>query len=146
MCRCVFQRYSHNTMERGWKSKGKEMLYHSNGQVLHALICHSFLLLAGAFLIAQLVKNPPAVQETLVWFLFLEDPLEKGTATHSSILAWRIPWAIQSMGLQRVGHNWATFTFTHFRCLLPKGFVAVIVFKIPDFSYFFQVCNLKCPF
>jgi len=52
-----------------------------------------------------LVKNPPAMQETLVQFLGWEDPLEKGKATHSSILAWRIPGTIQSMGLQRVGHD-----------------------------------------
>ena len=45
----------------------------------------------GASLIAQLVKNPPAMQETLVRSLGWEDPLEKGKATHSSILAWRIP-------------------------------------------------------
>ena len=45
-----------------------------------------------ASLIAQLVKNPPAMQEILVQFLGQEDPLEKGQATHSSILAWRIPW------------------------------------------------------
>ena len=45
-------------------------------------------------LIAQLVKNLPAMQETLVWFLGQEDPLEKAIATHSSILAWRIPWTI----------------------------------------------------
>ena len=45
-------------------------------------------------LIAQLVKNLPAVQETLVQFLGLEDPLEKGKAPHSGILAWRIPWAV----------------------------------------------------
>ena len=45
-----------------------------------------------ASLVAQLVKNPPAMQETLVQFLGQEDPLEKGTATHSSILTWRIPW------------------------------------------------------
>ena len=44
-----------------------------------------------ASLIAQLVKNPPAMQETLVRFLGWEDPLEKGKATHSSILAWRLP-------------------------------------------------------
>ena len=44
------------------------------------------------FLIAQLVKNPPAMQETLVQFLGWKDLLEKGQATHSSILAWRIPW------------------------------------------------------
>ena len=44
-----------------------------------------------------------------------EDRLEKGTATHSSFLAWRIPWTVQSMGSQRVRHDWATFTFTSFR-------------------------------
>ena len=45
-------------------------------------------------LIAQLVKNPPAVRETRVRSLGWEDPLEKGKATHSSILAWRIPWTV----------------------------------------------------
>ena len=56
-------------------------------------------------LVAQLVKNPPAMLETWVRFLSWEDPLEKGTATHSSILAQRIPWTVYSMGSQRVGHN-----------------------------------------
>ena len=56
-------------------------------------------------LIAQLVKNPPAMQETLVRFLGWEEPLDKGKAPHSSILAWRIPWTEYSMGSQRVGHN-----------------------------------------
>ena len=65
---------------------------------------------------AQMVKNPPAMWETEVQSLGWEDPLEKGTATHSDILAWRIPWTeepgrLQSMGLQRVGHDWVTFTF-----------------------------------
>ena len=60
--------------------------------------------------VAQTVKNPPAVQETWVWFLDWEDSLKKGKATHSSILAWRIPRTIQSMGSQRVRHDWATFT------------------------------------
>ena len=45
-----------------------------------------------ASLVAQLVKNPPAMQETWVWSLGWEDPLEKGMTTHSSILPWRIPW------------------------------------------------------
>ena len=48
----------------------------------------------GASLMAQLVKNPPAMRETRVRFLGWEDPLEKGTATQSSILAWRIPWTV----------------------------------------------------
>ena len=47
-----------------------------------------------ASLVAQLVKNPPAMRETWVQALGREDPLEKGTATHSSILAWRIPWTV----------------------------------------------------
>ena len=57
-----------------------------------------------ASLIAQLVKNLPAMEETPVRFLGWEDPLEKGKATHSSILAWRIQWAI-AHGFQRVGHD-----------------------------------------
>ena len=63
-----------------------------------------------ASLAAQLVKNPPARQETWVRSLGWEDPLEKGTATHSSIPAWRIPQTVQSMGSQGVRHNWVTFT------------------------------------
>ena len=57
-----------------------------------------------ASLVAQLVKNPLAMWETWVQSLGWEDPLDKGKATHSSILAWRIPWT-QSIGVQRVGHN-----------------------------------------
>ena len=63
-----------------------------------------------ASLVAQLVKNLPAMWEIQVPSLGWEDPLEKGMATHSNILAWRIPWTeepgmLQSMGSQRVGHN-----------------------------------------
>ena len=57
-------------------------------------------------LVAQLEKNPPAMQETGVQSLSWEDSLEKGKAAHSSILAWRIPWTVYSMGSQRVGYNW----------------------------------------
>ena len=61
-------------------------------------------------LMAQMVKNLPAVQESQAPSLGQEDPLEKEMATHSSILAWEIPWAeepgrLQSMGSQRVGHD-----------------------------------------
>ena len=68
-------------------------------------------------LVAQTVKNLPAVQETQVRSLDLEDPLEKGMATHSSILAWEVPWTeawratLQSMGSQSVSHDWASNTF-----------------------------------
>ena len=55
------------------------------------------------------------MQETWVRSLGGEDPLEKVKATHSSILAWRIPWTISPIGSQRVGHGWTTFTFTSIR-------------------------------
>ena len=58
-----------------------------------------------ASLVAQLVKNQPAMWETWVRSLGWKDPLEKGKDTQSSILAWRIPWTIQSTGSQRVGHD-----------------------------------------
>ena len=59
---------------------------------------------------AQWVKNLPAMQEMQVRSLSQEDPLKEGVATHSSILAWEIPWTeepggLQSMGSQRVGHD-----------------------------------------
>ena len=65
--------------------------------------------------VAHMVKNLPTMQETQVWPLGWEDPLEKGMATHLNILAWRIPWTeelegLQSMGLQRVRCDWVTFT------------------------------------
>ena len=64
----------------------------------------------SASLVAQMVKNPPAVQETRMQSLGQKDPFEKELATHSSIPAWRIPWTeepggLQSMGLQRTGHD-----------------------------------------
>ena len=67
----------------------------------------------GASLVAQTVKRLPAVWETRVRSLGWEDPLEKEMATHSSTLAWKIPWTeepggLQSMGSQRVRHDWAT--------------------------------------
>ena len=71
-------------------------------------------------LVAQMVKSLPAMQETQVHSLGQEDPLEKEMATHSSILAWEIPWMeepgeLQSMGSQRVEHDSMTNTFTFFK-------------------------------
>ena len=54
-------------------------------------------------LVVQMMKNPSAMQETWVYSLGWKDPLEEGTATHSSILAWRMPWAIEPSGLQSMG-------------------------------------------
>ena len=69
------------------------------------------------FLVVQIIKNLPAVQETWVRFLGQEDPLEKGMAIHSNILSWRIPrtekpGGLQFVGSQRVGHDWVTNTAT----------------------------------
>ena len=66
--------------------------------------------MCGASLVTQTVNNPPAMQETRGQSLGREDPLEKKVATHSSILAWRIPWTeepggLEPMGSQRVGHD-----------------------------------------
>ena len=82
-----------------------------------------------ASLVAQRLKRLPAMQETWVRSLGQEEPLEKEMATHSSILAWRIPWmeepgGLQSMGSQRVGHNWATSLtqgFSSLWLLCPSG-------------------------
>ena len=82
-------------------------------------------------LVTQAVKNLPAMQETPLQFLGREDPEEKGIATHSSILAWRVPWTERSLadyspwGRRRVGHSWASSTFTFpslpFSSGSPKG-------------------------
>ena len=83
-------------------------------------------------LVAQMVKNLPAMRETWVWSLGCEDPLEESMANHSSILAWRISWTeepdrLQSMGLQRAGQDWATNTFSfHF---LKKKEKTLIIFQ-----------------
>ena len=76
-----------------------------------------WFIIMRASLVAQQVRNLPTMQETQetgVWSLGREDPLEEGIATHSSNLAWRIPQTeepgrLQSIGLQRVSHNWACF-------------------------------------
>ena len=87
-------------------------------RVLHHCITWEFLFLGILWpsLVAWMVKNLLAIQETRVWSLSQKDPLEKGMATHSSILAWRIPWTeepgeLQSTGWQRVRHDWQTNTF-----------------------------------
>ena len=81
-----------------------------NGILLSHQKERNFAICQMASLVAQMVKNLPATQETQVRSLGREDPLEKGMATHSSILAWKIPRTeepgrLQSMGSQRVGHN-----------------------------------------
>ena len=64
----------------------------------------------GASLVAQMVKNLPATRKTQVLALGQEDPLEEGMATHSSILAWRIPWTEEPGGLQSMGSQESDMT------------------------------------
>ena len=76
-----------------------------------------FALSSRASVVAQVLRNPPAMQKAWVLSLGWEDSLEKGMVTHSIILAWRILWTgdpggLQSMGLQSVGHDRATHTHT----------------------------------
>ena len=91
--------------------KVRERIEHNRSwDCLQNVLLHMF---KWTSLVAQLVKNLPAVQETWVLFLGWDDPLEKEIATHSSIIAWEIPWMgdpgnLQSMGSQRIGHDWAT--------------------------------------
>ena len=112
----------------------------------------------GAALVAPLVKNLPAMWETWVWSLGWEDPLEKGKATHSSILAWRIPWPEEPGGLQSVGsQSWARLPhFAHsvqlrevsvvgdgwwgelYRWAVPLSVLKIICFLLCDFYH-----NLK---
>ena len=67
----------------------------------------------GASLVGQLVKNPPAMQETWLGSLGWEDPLQKGKAPHSSVLAWRVPWTVESMASQ----SWTRLRDLHFHFL-----------------------------
>ena len=80
----------------------------------------AYIWIEWASLMAQTVKNLPAMQETQVWSLGQKVLLEEEMAAHCSTLAWRIPWTEelggpQSMGLQRVRHDWATHNFTSIR-------------------------------
>ena len=104
---------------------------------------HNILLLLhsveeGASLVAQMVKNLPAMQDAQVQSLGGEDPLEKEVATRSNILAWRIPWIeepgrLLSMGSQRVRHNCMTNTFT----FTFKGYA-----RRPGYHFYFHYQSL----
>ena len=98
--------------QRGWKGTASESRSCCPGSGRSAREGIGYLpQYSWASIAAQLVKNLPAMWETWVRSLGWEDPLEKKKATLSNILAWRIPWAVKSMGSQRVEHDWATFTF-----------------------------------
>ena len=98
-------------------------------------ICYIIIIQNPASLVAQIVKNPPAMQENWVRSLGWEDPLDKEMATYWSILAWRIPWTEESGGLQfleskRAGHNWVTNTLV----LAVWHWQADILFRTESFT------------
>ena len=85
--------FPHSTLAR-WPSLHSLKIYFKNHHCMSARVLHH------ASLVAQMVKNPPAMQETWVWSLGQEDSLEEEMATHSSILAWEIQWTEEPGGLQ----------------------------------------------
>ena len=93
--------------------------------------------------VAQIVKSLLAVQETWVWYLGREDQLEKKMATHSSTLAWKIPWMeepgkLQSMGLQRVRHDWPT-SLVHSEMVLGLSAFTYSMHVLYKFQYYKQI-------
>ena len=84
-----------------------------------------------ASLVAQLVKNLPAMQETWVRSLGWEDNLEKGKATHSSILAWRIPWTVWSMGSQSDTTEQLSLHFTYLLTPFIHAFYPPLPHQLP---------------
>ena len=108
----------------GLPSMGSHRVQHDWSDLAVSLLCPFHVSVKDVFegyrvpfyqvsLAAQMVKDLLEMWETQVWSLGWEDPLEEGMATHSSVLAWRIPWTeepggLQSMGSQRLGHNWVT--------------------------------------
>ena len=114
------------------------------------ILIHYYLLTSIVYsLVAQSVKNLPAMWETWVGSLGREDPLGKEMATHSSILAWKISWTqepggLQSMGLERVGQDWVTNTyivysdfFSFFLLIIFFALKATIFSKRVLFNYLF---------
>ena len=106
-----------------------------------------------ASLVAQTVKRLPTMWETRVWSLGREDPLEKEMATHSSTLAWKIPWTeepgmLQSMGSQRVGHEWTT-SLSFFLHQIPgdqrwfHNSVFCFYWSIVAIQHYFSFCCTK---
>ena len=94
----------------------QQMQYILNDFGMNLMWLASPLIVVKTSLVAQTVKHLPTMWETWVWSLGQEDPLVKEVATHSTVLAWRIPWTeepggLQFMGSQRVGLHWATKLF-----------------------------------
>ena len=98
------------------RSMNTSLINFTSIYIIISLLMQPFVSQLQASLVAQMVKNLPALYETRVRSLGWEDPLEEGMATHSSILAWRIPWTEEHGGLQSIKSQRVdlanTFTFT----------------------------------
>ena len=102
----------------------------------NSFVIHVLESLVRASQLAQLVKNPPAIQETQVWSLGREDPLKKETATHSSISAWEIPWTEQPAGQQSTGSQKSQTHFSNERTTKKPYKSPVWIYKIECIFYF----------
>ena len=117
-------------------------------------ICHCNIKKYQVSLLDQMVRDLPAVKETWIWFLGQDDSLEKGMVTHSSILAWKIPWTEESFGLsvvsKRVRHEWAINTFTFHNIKAPEymgvRFKAHFQGNFDTWSVFTPLTNVREPF
>ena len=97
--------------------------------------------MCGGFLVAQIVKTLPEMQEIQVWSLGQEDPLEKGMRTHSSILAWRIPrtekpGGLQSAGLHRVRHDWSNLAHNTRKYVYVYAYICKCMCVPYTYTYF----------
>ena len=102
-----------NPQRQSWVKEAGLKKFHTVWLCLYGTFKDQTIVMDG-LLSGSVVKNLPAMQETQVQSLGQEDLLEEGTATHSSVLAWRIPWTeepggLQSVGLQRVGYKWSNW-------------------------------------
>ena len=114
-----------------WPQKLNQLIYFKSTWIYIYIF---FLILMGSSLSSQMVKNQASIQETRVQSLGWEDPLEKGMATHSSSLAWRIPWTeelatVQSMWWQTVRHNWAAMCYA-LSCLSRNYFNICLIISL----------------
>ena len=105
----------------------------------HLILCH---------LLAQMVEHPPAIQETRVWFLGWEDPLKKEMATHSSILAWRIPWTEEPdrVAKSESWPEWLThISFCHWSFPASRSFPMSLLFASGGQLYINLKTDKYCP-
>ena len=103
-----------------------------------------YLLHVRASLVAQMVKNLPATRETQVWSLSHEDPLEKGMATHSSILAWRIPWTEEPGEVHGVAKSQTLYWVTNTHAAYSVQFSHSVMFDSLQ-PHGLQHTRLPCP-